>query len=63
MDILKTFLGGAAIVSILWFMAAAFYILLPILIWLDARGIRRATEQQAELTRQLLRAYGHEPEA
>lgn len=63
MDILKFFAGGAALVSLIWGVVALFFLLLPILIWLDLRAIRRATEAQERLTRQLLRAYGHEPEA
>jgi len=63
MDVVKSLIGGAAVFSFLWFAVAIFYIMLPILIWLDARRIRKAVEIQNDLTRQLLRAYGHEPKA
>ena len=56
--------------SVIWLIIVAFYLILPILIWIDTRAVRKATEatlvqQKAHnaLTRQLLRAYGHEPEA
>jgi hypothetical protein len=77
MEIIKTLLGGAAAVSLIWFLVVAFYLILPILIWLDTRSIRKTTSDTADateellkeqkiqnaLTRQLLKAYGHEPSA
>jgi hypothetical protein len=70
MQFLEALVGGAAVLSIIWMVIVAFYLILPILIWIDTRAIRKATEAslveqktQNTLTRQLLRAYGHEPSA
>lgn len=69
MEFIKALLGGAAVFSFVWMIVCAFYLILPILIWIDARAIRKASEaalmeqkSQNTLTRQLLRAYGHTPE-
>jgi|GEM_PF-2542922 len=69
MEFIKSLLEGAAGFSFLCLIGGAFYLILPILIWLDAMAIRKASAAalaelkcQNLLTRQLLRAYGHNPE-